>query len=194
MNITVEYIEMNALIPHEDIDTSNLIKVAEQFKVTIRIKPIIADKNTFIIIDGHHRFNVLKNLGYKKIPVILVDYYSPEINVNKWYHKIPYNSLSIAVLDKFFSNEGDICIRIYNKEVCESTLYNLLWRLESYEKFLSTRLNLNVQKTPNKDGIEPPDISKEDVIRITEEGKVFPPKTTRHTYKFFIPEISLSIR
>ena len=47
-------------------------------------KPIIVDKNTKIILDGHFRFNALKQLGYSRIPVFSVDYNSSNIMVTAW--------------------------------------------------------------------------------------------------------------
>jgi hypothetical protein len=46
--------------------------------------PICADKETYIILDGHHRLHALKRIGCRKIPCILVDYRSPEIKVVPW--------------------------------------------------------------------------------------------------------------
>lgn len=46
--------------------------------------PIIVDKNTNIILDGHTRLNSLKGLGYSKIAVYFVDYEAPEIFVESW--------------------------------------------------------------------------------------------------------------
>jgi len=46
--------------------------------------PIIADDKTHVILDGMHRWLVLKNLGYKLIPVILVDaFQNPKIRVGR---------------------------------------------------------------------------------------------------------------
>jgi len=45
---------------------------------------IVADKNTNVILDGEHRLNVLRNLGCKRIPVVYVNYNSPEIEVQPW--------------------------------------------------------------------------------------------------------------
>jgi hypothetical protein len=46
--------------------------------------PIIADEKTRVILDGMHRWLVLKNLGYTLIPVILVDAHkNPRIRVGK---------------------------------------------------------------------------------------------------------------
>ena len=35
-----------------------------------------------VIIDGHHRFFALKNLGFKKIPVTKIDYFSNDIKTD----------------------------------------------------------------------------------------------------------------
>jgi hypothetical protein len=35
-----------------------------------------------VIIDGHHRFFALKNLGFKKIPVTKIDYFSKDIKTD----------------------------------------------------------------------------------------------------------------
>ena len=44
-------------------------------------KPIAVDLNTLVILDGHHRFNSLKQLGCDIIPTYLFDYSMPEIVV-----------------------------------------------------------------------------------------------------------------
>lgn len=36
--------------------------------------PILADRATGIILDGHHRFTALKSLGARRVPVCHVDY------------------------------------------------------------------------------------------------------------------------
>jgi hypothetical protein len=46
--------------------------------------PIIADEKTHVILDGMHRWLVLKNLGYTLMPVILVDAFgNSKIRVGK---------------------------------------------------------------------------------------------------------------
>ena len=55
----------------------NLIKKSGFFK-----EPIIVDKNNLVILDGHHRFNSCKLLGFIKIPCVTVDYFNdPKIRV-----------------------------------------------------------------------------------------------------------------
>ena len=46
--------------------------------------PIIADKKTNVILDGMHRWLALKSLGYKQIPVLLVDaFQNPQIHIGR---------------------------------------------------------------------------------------------------------------
>lgn len=43
--------------------------------------PIIVDKKTGVIIDGHHRAKALRILGMRKAPVVEVDYLSDEVTL-----------------------------------------------------------------------------------------------------------------
>jgi hypothetical protein len=80
--IEAQIVELAKLKQHEEVDQIHLQELKEQIKSDGVLKFAIAvDKNTHIIIDGEHRFNALKMLGCKKIPVIYVDYNSPEIVV-----------------------------------------------------------------------------------------------------------------
>lgn len=42
-------------------------------------RPIIIEKNYNLVLDGHHRFNIAKELGMTQIPAVLVDYKNIEI-------------------------------------------------------------------------------------------------------------------
>lgn len=46
--------------------------------------PIILERNTLAVMDGHHRLNVAKKMGLSRIPAILMDYYSDNIIVTSW--------------------------------------------------------------------------------------------------------------
>ncbi|MEM2994786.1 MAG: ParB N-terminal domain-containing protein [Candidatus Bathyarchaeia archaeon] len=82
---SVEITELDKLKHHEMVDFARLKKLKEEIKSDGVLKLAIAvDKNTNIIIDGHHRAMALKELGCTKVPVVFFDYNSPDIEVQCW--------------------------------------------------------------------------------------------------------------
>jgi len=78
----IEKLEIREINPHEKVIEENLKKVLTSLKVEKRLKePIIVDKETKVILDGHHRVKAFKILGLREIPCRLVDYSSDEITV-----------------------------------------------------------------------------------------------------------------
>jgi hypothetical protein len=50
----------------------------------VLIKPIVADRDTGVILDGHCRCDALRRLGRSKVAVRFVDYNSEKIEVERW--------------------------------------------------------------------------------------------------------------
>jgi len=70
---------------HEQIDQRHVRQLLRQIQQDGFIdEPVIIDRHTMIILDGHHRCAVAKALGLKKIPVYFVDYQCPTIKVGAW--------------------------------------------------------------------------------------------------------------
>lgn len=83
--LTEQLVELNRLRQHEEADPWHLKELKDEIKSDGILKFAIAvDIKTNIILDGEHRFNALKELGCKKIPVVFVDYSSPKIEVRSW--------------------------------------------------------------------------------------------------------------
>ena len=71
---------LDQLIPHEEVRSNNLSAVKESIrKVQSITMPIIIDQHTMVIIDGHHRYHVAKELNLKLFPVVLIDYQDSRI-------------------------------------------------------------------------------------------------------------------
>jgi len=80
--MTITLVPVNALRQHEQILNENLMRVQRDLVRDGMIKdPIIVDQRTMVILDGHHRYNALKRMGYKYVPVHFVDYSSDHIAV-----------------------------------------------------------------------------------------------------------------
>jgi cysteine synthase/O-phosphoserine sulfhydrylase/cystathionine beta-synthase len=85
IDIKTQLANLDELKQHEEVDPQHLKDLTQKIALDKILKfAIVADKNTNIILDGEHRFNALKNLGCKKIPVVYVDYNSPDILVQNW--------------------------------------------------------------------------------------------------------------
>jgi ParB-like chromosome segregation protein Spo0J len=81
----VVFLEIEELKEHEETRSDYLEALKNEILLDGMLKmPICIDKNTCIILDGHHRLQALKRLGCKKIPCVLVDYQSPDIRVIAW--------------------------------------------------------------------------------------------------------------
>ncbi|MFL2949518.1 MAG: ParB N-terminal domain-containing protein [Candidatus Poseidoniaceae archaeon] len=82
----VQLVPVEWLKPHEEIKPRNRDKLLEMTKRWGGYtKPLIVDKVTGAILDGHHRFSIASKLGLAQIPVIAVDYLNDEtIEVDVW--------------------------------------------------------------------------------------------------------------
>ena len=82
----VRLVPLQWLKPHEQIKVKNMKKLLD---MTLRwdgfTKPLIVDKTTGAILDGHHRHAVAIRLDLARIPVIVVDYLADEsIDLDLW--------------------------------------------------------------------------------------------------------------
>jgi ParB-like chromosome segregation protein Spo0J len=72
MKIKFEIIKNSSLREHEMVSRVHLKELIKEIARDGYISdPIIVDKNTKIILDGHHRFNAIKFLGLALAPVYL---------------------------------------------------------------------------------------------------------------------------
>ncbi len=75
-------VDLQLLKCHESVipDKVNLLKkYLESLGEEITISSIIVCNKSNTIIDGHHRFHALKQLGIRELPVTYVDYFKNEI-------------------------------------------------------------------------------------------------------------------
>lgn len=73
-----------AIKPHERHDSELVTALKADILKNGLIKPIVVDKSTKIVLDGHHRLEAFKQLNYEKIPVCFVDYNRKDILVSSW--------------------------------------------------------------------------------------------------------------
>lgn len=89
-SVDLKILPINILKPHEEVDP----KLVEELVADIREsgilrKAIAIDRDSKVILDGHHRVRSLEILGCRFIPCILLDYSSPSIIVLSWSGDTP---------------------------------------------------------------------------------------------------------
>ncbi|MFH0943245.1 MAG: ParB N-terminal domain-containing protein [Candidatus Beckwithbacteria bacterium] len=81
----IKIIEITKLKPHERIRKIHARKLLRQIIIDGRLKkPIIVDGKTGVILDGHHRFWAIGQLGLSGIPARIVNYQDKNIQVIAW--------------------------------------------------------------------------------------------------------------
>lgn len=75
-------IPVRELKPHEDVDEKRLREVLRSLiRERVLKNAILVDRDTKVILDGHHRVKSFEILGMREIPGVLVDYTSNDIKL-----------------------------------------------------------------------------------------------------------------
>ncbi len=81
----LEIAQLDSLYPHEQTIPGNLKRLQEaMFNLGQLVDPIVTDKKTGVILDGNHRYAVLKNIEIPNAVVQPVDYSSDTIGLGTW--------------------------------------------------------------------------------------------------------------
>jgi ParB-like chromosome segregation protein Spo0J len=93
-------VDINKLKMHEGFQEDILEKCIQELRNDGVMKyPILVDEEYLVVLDGHHRVEALRRMGYTKIPVYLVDYWDPAIEVTTWEEAEIENITKEMVMD-----------------------------------------------------------------------------------------------
>ena len=72
---SIELLELSYLKPIEDYSNLRFEYLFEKInKEKVWNKPLVVDKDFYLILDGHHRFEVAKKMKLNKVPIIKLNY------------------------------------------------------------------------------------------------------------------------
>lgn len=78
--LTVQLVALSLLKPHEEIVQAHTRILIRQISLDQAIRvPVMADTNSKVILDGHHRVKAAEAMRLVKIPCLLVDYYDDSV-------------------------------------------------------------------------------------------------------------------
>jgi len=78
----VALVAVNRLRGHEETDPAAVRALIDELQARPVLQfPIVVDARTKVILDGHHRHAAFQELGLRKIPCLMVDYDSDDIQV-----------------------------------------------------------------------------------------------------------------
>ncbi|OIP97409.1 hypothetical protein AUK40_03315 [Candidatus Wirthbacteria bacterium CG2_30_54_11] len=94
--LDVELCDVRILKTHEEINPDRFVELKAKIeKDGFWTHPIVIDHDHGVVLDGHHRFEIAKALGLRRIPVILVDYFGSGIEVCQRRSDIPVSKESV---------------------------------------------------------------------------------------------------
>lgn len=84
--VDVELVPLDWLKAHEQIRPLRLNQLRDKLEVQGYVhKPLLVDRETGCILDGHHRFRSAHMLGLKRMPCLMFDYLDDDrITVDVW--------------------------------------------------------------------------------------------------------------
>jgi len=97
---------INKLKPHEAVCQKRVLGLMGKIKKEGYLKnPVVVDKETLVILDGHHRLAALKKIGLKRIPAFLIDYKNSKVKVYLRRKELLTTLIKEAVIRKALSNQ-----------------------------------------------------------------------------------------
>jgi len=211
LTLKVRLEEIDKLKLHEEIIPEALEKLMKAIeKDGIVYHPVIVDEKSLVVLDGMHRVEALRRIGCIRMPVCLVDYFSPLIRVDRWYRTvkggdvegalakagIKYTTVKRQEAEDVVNNKSYPCsvlVRDFGFIIEEKfkDIYDAYQIVSMIERVLTDR-GLKIGYETEDDAVRmldngnvdavvvTPPINKKDVIDVALSGRVFIPKTTRH--------------
>ena len=198
------------LRPHEETVPTELHEIVNNLKRDPILRhPIVADATTGAVLDGNHRLAALSQLGCYTIPTALIEYQNPLVKVDRWFRVITGENLS-DFMKRTKHNQSQLVTSISeadrgllsrssyagvgNEKEWFTFRSNGPDAVEAFQKSfrieeIARNNRLKIAYTDSDDLKELTEksfmmstirVEKSEVIESCINGRLFPPKSTRH--------------
>ncbi len=195
------------LKPHEETIPSDLNRLVGLLRQDPVLRhPLVADKNTGLVLDGTHRLAAITRLGCQFAPCALIDYQDPKVKVERWFRTIQGTTLeefTPRILSMGPKSEAPSRAEksLLGRE-CYASLEDiqscLVFPAQDKDPLSLARAGFEIEKIarnselgiayddtkaiPSSNGfiLSTVCIEKREILEVSSQHHVFPPKTTRH--------------
>ncbi|HVH14837.1 MAG TPA: hypothetical protein VNA15_03855 [Candidatus Angelobacter sp.] len=198
------------LKPHEETVPTDLRGIVNTLRLDPILRhPVVADATTGAVLDGNHRLAALSKLGCYTIPTALIDYQNRLVEVDRWFRVITGESLN-DFMKRMKDNQSRLSTSISEADRSVLSRSSYAWlgnktesftyrsngpdAVEAFQKSfrieeIARNNRLKIAYTDNDDLRELPNngfmmstvrVEKSEVIESCINGRLFPPKSTRH--------------
>ncbi|MCB1376767.1 MAG: ParB N-terminal domain-containing protein [Alphaproteobacteria bacterium] len=81
----VTLIDVARLRPTEEVDAAHVETLAADIRCAAVLRqPVLIERRSLAILDGHHRYHAARRLGLARIAAIVIDYDDPRLSLSSW--------------------------------------------------------------------------------------------------------------
>jgi len=189
------------LLPHEEVVADYLERLKRALSASAyQHNPVVVDAQSNVILDGTHRWAAMRDLGFEWIAACKVDYSNPLVELDSWARAYPpadgparrlLERLGASPLGTPSVSESSLAVvgAGWGYEIAYSDLADAFRRLRELERELQLLTGRAPTYVPRSSWeryargallLLPPKPSKAEVVRAAREGRLLPPKSTRH--------------
>ncbi len=94
---TFELIPLERLRGHEQHEPEKVDELVAELRRTGRfVEPIWVARDSWVILNGHHRVEALRRLGLKRIPAWVFDYHGDHVGLERWQPGPPIEKVEVV--------------------------------------------------------------------------------------------------
>ena len=207
MKNSLEVRELGSILPHEQVVQANVLRLKQiMLNIGTIVDPLLVDKKTGVLLDGHHRLKVLEHIECPRAVCQTVDYTSKDIHLGTWYPTISLNPEQIYKLDSLKHEKVDfeagmetinkfkapfmVATKTKGYHLINPGTYSLNEMIAEQTRIVSLLEKGTVEYIAeveaqryldeNKSVLYRRPYTKEEVVKMAEMHTPLPPKSTRH--------------
>jgi hypothetical protein len=90
-------VPVTALRPHEEIQEPLVERLLEDIRTAgTVVDPIWVESKHFVILNGHHRYEALRRLDVELVPVFVIEYDDPQMELHRWNSGPPLTKAEVV--------------------------------------------------------------------------------------------------